>query len=66
MQIVEEIKTAPFGLFAIQIDQSTDISLCAQLMVFAKYVYNDTFKEEFIFCSPLETITKAADIQEKV
>ena len=65
-QVVEEIKTAPFGLFAIQIDQSTDISLCAQLVVFAKYVYNDTFKKEFIFCSPLETITKAADIQEKV
>ena len=35
-------------------------------MVFAKYVCNDTFKEEFLFCSPLETTTKAADILEKV
>ena len=42
-QVVEEIKTALFGLFAIQIDKSTDISSCAQLMVFSKYVYNDTF-----------------------
>ena len=65
-QAVEEIKTAPFGLFAIQIDKSTDISSCAQLMVFAKYVYNDTFKEEFLFCSPLETTTKAADILKKI
>ena len=48
-QVVEEIETAPFGLFAIQIDKSTNISLCAQLMVFAKYVYNDTLKKEFLF-----------------
>ena len=50
----------------MQIDKSTDISLCAQLMVFAKYVYNDTFKKEFLFCPSLETTTKAADILEKV
>ena len=65
-QVVEEIKNAPFGLFVIQIDESTDISSCAQLMVFTKYIYNDTFKEEFLFCSSLETTTKAADILEKV
>ena len=65
-QVVEKIKTTPFGLFAMQIDKSTDISLCAQLMVFAKYVYNDTFKEEFLFCPSLQTTTKAADILEKV
>ena len=65
-QFVEEIKNAPFGLFAIQIDESTDIPSCAQLMVFTKYIYNDTFKEEFLFCSSLETTTKAADILEKV
>ena len=64
-QVVEEIKNASFGLFAIQIDESTDISSCAQLMVFAKYIYNDTFKEEFLFCSSLETTTKAADILEQ-
>ena len=34
-------------------------------MVFTKYIYNDTFKEEFLFCSSLETTTKAADILEK-
>jgi len=65
-QVVRQIKTAPFGLFAIQLDESTDISSCAQLMVFAKYVCNDAYQEEFLFCSPLETTTKAADILEKV
>ena len=66
MPVVEEIKNAAFGLFAIQIDKSTDIFSCAQLMVFTKYIYNDTFKEEFLFCSSLETTTKAADILKKV
>ena len=33
-QVVQEIKTAPFGLFAIQLDESTDISSCAHLMVY--------------------------------
>ena len=65
-QIVQEIKTAPFGLFAIQLDESTDTSSCAQLMVYARYVYNNAFKEEFLFCSALETTTKAADILNKV
>ncbi|KAF0748418.1 protein FAM200A-like, partial [Aphis craccivora] len=39
---------------------------CAQLLVFARYVHSGVFKEEFIFCSPLETPTKATDILEKV
>ena len=65
-QIVQQIKDASFGLFAIQLDESTDISSCAQLMVFAKYVCNGAFKKEFLFCSSLEKNTKAADIFEKV
>ena len=65
-QIVQEIKTASFGPFAIQLDESTDISSCAQLMVYARHVCNNAFKEEFLFCSALETITKAADVLNKV
>ena len=65
-QIVQEIKTAPFRPFAIQLDISTDISLCAQLMVYARYVCNNALKEEFLFCSALETTAKAADILNKV
>ena len=64
-QVVQEIKTAPFGLFAIQLDESTDISSFAQLMVYARYVCNNTFKEDFLFCSSLETTTQAADILNK-
>ena len=37
-------------------------------MVYARYLYvcNNAFKEEFPFCSALETTTKAADILNKV
>ena len=64
-QVVQQIKDACFGLFAIQMDESTDVSFCAQLMVFVKYIYNGAFKEEFLFCSGLETNTKATNIFEK-
>ncbi|KAE9537017.1 hypothetical protein AGLY_006824 [Aphis glycines] len=39
---------------------------CAQLLVFARYVHSGLFKEEFLFCTPLKTTTKATDILEKV
>ena len=63
--MVQQIKDVPFDLFAIQLNEFTDVSSYAQLMVFVKYVYNGAFKEEFFFCSSLETNVKAADIFEK-
>ena len=65
-QVVQEIKSSAFGLFSIQLDESTDVASCSQLMVFARYVNSGSFKEEFLFCSPLELTTKASDILEKV
>ena len=44
-QVVQQIKDAPFGLFTIQLDESTDVSSCAQLMVFVKYIYNGACNE---------------------
>ncbi|XP_068223303.1 protein FAM200C-like [Palaemon carinicauda] len=63
-QVVPEIKSSTFGLFSIQLDESTDVASCSQLMVFASYVHSDSFKEEFLFRSPLELTTKASDILE--
>ena len=65
-QVVQQIKSAAFGLFAIQLDESTDVASCSQLMVFVKYVHLNGFKEELLFCSRLEKTTKAVDIFEKV
>ncbi|KAG6924068.1 zinc finger BED-type containing 9 [Chelydra serpentina] len=63
-QVVDEIKKSP--LFAIQLDESTDITLCSQLLVFARYMVEGDFKDEFLFCKTLDTITKAQDVMEIV
>lgn len=42
-QVLNEIKASP--MFSIQLDESTDVSSCAQLLVFAKYVHSDDIKK---------------------
>ncbi|KAI6652994.1 Protein ZBED8-like [Oopsacas minuta] len=49
-------------MFAIQLDESTDVANLSQLMVFARYMNGPTIEEEFLFCKPLETTTKAEDV----
>jgi hypothetical protein len=44
--------------FAIQLDESTDISGYAQLLVFVRFEYQKAVEEEILFCKPLETTTK--------
>ena len=66
LQIVAEMKAAPLGIFSIQLDESTDVSSCAQLICFVRYIYEGDFKEDFLFCLPLSTTTKGNDIFEKV
>ncbi|XP_068205248.1 protein FAM200A-like [Palaemon carinicauda] len=46
-QVVQEIKSSTFGLFSIQLDESTDVASCSQLMVFARYVHSVQGKTEF-------------------
>ena len=49
LQVVSEMKTAPLGLFSIQLDESTDVASCAQLFYFARYIHDGDFKEDFSF-----------------
>jgi hypothetical protein len=58
-QVVDEIKSCPSGMFSIQLDESTDVTHLAQLLVYVRYVYNDDTKTEFLFCKPLKTTTIA-------
>lgn len=62
-QIIEELNSSAFP-FSMQLDESTDVSQCSQLLVFVRYVHNETncFKEEFLFCHSLLETTKAADV----
>ena len=64
-QVMEELKASPFP-FSMQLDESTDVSQCAQLLVYVRYMHADTIKEEFLFCEPLSETTKAADVLEMV
>ena len=62
-QVVNEFKASP--MFSFQVDESTDVSSCAQLLVFVRYIHSDDIKEEFLFFSELDTTTTSADIMGK-
>ncbi|XP_042217347.1 protein ZBED8-like [Homarus americanus] len=47
-KVIQEIKLSPTGMFAIQLDESTDVSSCAQLLVFVRYVFLCDIKEEYL------------------
>lgn len=66
-QVVDELKAPPFP-FSMQLDESTDVSHCSQLLVFVRYVHNatKTMKEEFLFCNSLTLTTKAVDVFEMI
>ena len=63
-QVIEEIKASPF--FAFQVDKSTDVALCSQLVVFVRYIHEYDIKTKFLFCTSLETTTKSKDVMEKI
>ena len=44
-------------LYALQLDESTDMAGLAQLLVYVRYIYGGSIKEDIIFCKPLETRT---------
>nr|XP_008103991.1 PREDICTED: SCAN domain-containing protein 3 isoform X1 [Anolis carolinensis]XP_008103992.1 PREDICTED: SCAN domain-containing protein 3 isoform X1 [Anolis carolinensis]XP_008103993.1 PREDICTED: SCAN domain-containing protein 3 isoform X1 [Anolis carolinensis]XP_008103994.1 PREDICTED: SCAN domain-containing protein 3 isoform X1 [Anolis carolinensis]XP_008103995.1 PREDICTED: SCAN domain-containing protein 3 isoform X1 [Anolis carolinensis]XP_008103997.1 PREDICTED: SCAN domain-containing protei len=65
-QVIQEIKSAPLPIFSIQLDESTDVANCSQLLVYVRYINDDDFKDEFLFYKPLETTTTAHDVFDTV
>ena len=63
-QVISKVRTA--GLFALQLDESTDVSSCAQLLVYARYLQSNTFKDEFLCCLELSSRTRGEDVFEAV
>ncbi|XP_068237237.1 protein FAM200C-like [Palaemon carinicauda] len=51
--------------FAIQLDETTDVSSNSQLMVYIRYGGSDEI-EEMLLCSPLELTTRGTDMFNKV
>jgi hypothetical protein len=54
-QVIANIKEP--DLFAIQFDESTDITGKAQLLAFRRFVFNGHAIEQFLFCKPLPETT---------
>lgn len=52
--------------FAIQLDESTDISNLAQLLTYVRYVHSKKVYEEFLFCRALTIRTTGEDIFQMV
>ena len=63
-QVIDELKTSP--MFSIQLDESTDVASCSQLLVFVRYVHMEDVKEEFLLCNALETTAKAQDVMDTI
>ncbi|XP_075719811.1 protein FAM200C-like [Rhinoderma darwinii] len=64
-QVVADLISSP-AKFSFQLDETTDVSNLSQLAVFVRYVKDDVIKEDFLFCKPLTTTTKAADVKKLV
>jgi hypothetical protein len=48
--------------FAIQVDESTDVSGLPNLLGFVRYVYKNISEEDFLLCKTLKTTSKGEDI----
>ena len=64
-QVVQEIKSAAFGLFSIQLDESTDVASCSRLMVFVKYVHLNRFKRSSFFVPVSKKLRKPSTFLKK-
>ena len=65
-QLISKLKSSLHGMFSIQLDESTDISNVSHLMVFVRWASVTSIEETILFCSPLQSTTRAADILQKV
>ncbi|XP_077065697.1 SCAN domain-containing protein 3-like [Siphateles boraxobius] len=58
-QLLERIKSSPF--FSLQLDESTDVTNAALLLVFARYRWDSSLHEDILFCGELPTRTTAQE-----
>ena len=60
-QVISDICTSE-SRFAIQLDESTDVTNCAQLLIFVRYVGKEDVEEELLINAALEATTIGDDI----
>ena len=60
-QVMAGVKDSKFG-FAIQLDQSTDVAKCSQLLVYIRFIQNNTVKTELMLNQELAATTEGKDV----
>ena len=56
-QVITEVQGSKYG-FVIQLDETTDVSNCAQLLVFVRYATKDSIRSELLLSNEMRTTTK--------
>lgn len=62
--LIQKVKKSKY--FALQVDESTDITNSAQLMTYIRYDTEEAIEEEFLFCEPISGHTTAIEIFNKI
>ena len=65
-EVCEHFETPEDKLWALQIDESVDISGKAQVLAFIRFIKDESFVNEFFFCKDLKTTSRGQDIYEIV
>uniref|UniRef100_UPI00358DF206 zinc finger BED domain-containing protein 5-like n=1 Tax=Myxine glutinosa TaxID=7769 RepID=UPI00358DF206 len=60
-QVIAGVRASKFG-FAIQLDESTDVANCCQLLVYVRFTQNNTMKTELLLSQELSSTTKGKDV----
>ncbi|XP_068209161.1 zinc finger BED domain-containing protein 5-like [Palaemon carinicauda] len=60
-QVVEGVKSSKYG-FAIQLDESTDVTNCSQLLVYVRFTQSNAAKTELLLSQNLSNTTTGKDI----
>ena len=60
-QVIADIKASPLKI-SLQLDETTDVENCSQLIALVRYVHDGAIMEDFLFCEDLKRTTKAKDI----
>ena len=60
-QVTTAVRASKYG-FAMQFDESTDITNCGQLLVYVRFTENDRVKTELLMSKEVSGATKGKDI----
>ena len=64
-QVVMKIQSSKYG-FAIQLDETTDMSSCVQLLAFERYATKDSIRSKSLLGNELRTVTRGENVFELV